>query len=149
MILSTGGRFLLPLLSGLDIMSRFGFTLIEIIIVIVILGVLATLALPRITPMQEKAIVSEGVSDLSLIFGAQKRYLLDHDPNYDTSADCSGLDVTISPTNFDAPKCDTAGAVGSIQRSDARYTIKVDSGGKYTCEDGTMSCDTVKAYLPK
>ena len=48
-------------------MSTKGFTLIEIIIVIVILGVLATLALPKITNQLEAANASEAISTLGAI----------------------------------------------------------------------------------
>jgi prepilin-type N-terminal cleavage/methylation domain-containing protein len=50
-------------------MNKRGFTLIEIIIVIVILGILATLALPRITGQMES---SKGAEAMNM-FGAIRR----------------------------------------------------------------------------
>jgi prepilin-type N-terminal cleavage/methylation domain-containing protein len=54
-------------------MKRCGFTLIEVIIVIVILGVLATLALPRITGNLETARAAEVMQ----MFGAIRRAAVD------------------------------------------------------------------------
>ena len=50
-------------------MNKRGFTLIEIIIVIVILGILATLALPRITGQMESSKAAEVMN----MFGAVRR----------------------------------------------------------------------------
>lgn len=78
-------------------MKTDGFTLIEIIIVIVILGMMATLALPRYFAQQETAIFSEGVSAAQMYYSAQQRYFLDKGV---FSSDCDQLDLTLAPTNF-------------------------------------------------
>lgn len=55
-----------------------GFTLAELLIVIVILGVLGSMALPRFYPQKEKAIVAEAVSMLSAIRQGEAAYHLEN-----------------------------------------------------------------------
>ena len=57
---------------------RIGFTLTEILIVVVIVGVLATLALPVLVKTLEKAKIGEATSNLNLIRTGQKIYFLEH-----------------------------------------------------------------------
>ena len=59
-------------------MDRKGFTLIEILIVIVILGVVASLSLPGLIKTFEKAKVEEATTNLDFIRMGQKRYFLSH-----------------------------------------------------------------------
>lgn len=56
---------------------RIGFTLTELLIVVVIIGVLATLALPMLVKTLEKAKVGEAISNLNLIRTGQKVYYLE------------------------------------------------------------------------
>lgn len=55
-----------------------GFTLTEILIVVIIIGVLATLALPMLVKTLEKAKVGEAVANLNLIRTGQKIYYLEY-----------------------------------------------------------------------
>lgn len=77
---------------------KIGFTLTELLIVVIILGILATLALPMLVKTIEKAKVGEAISNLNLIRTGQKIYFLEYstfsgdiaslnieDPNTDSS----------------------------------------------------------------
>ena len=57
---------------------RIGFTLTELLIVVVIVGILATLALPMLVKTLEKAKVGEAISNLNLIRTGQKIYFLEY-----------------------------------------------------------------------
>jgi len=54
--------------------NQKGFTLIEILIVVVIIGVLAALVLPRMLSQPERAIIAEGHQYLGVIRRAQNTY---------------------------------------------------------------------------
>ncbi|MDP8230912.1 MAG: type II secretion system protein [Candidatus Gorgyraea atricola] len=63
---------------------RIGFTLTELLIVVIIIGVLATLALPMLVKTLEKAKVGEAISNLNLIRTGQKVYYLEYGQFSDT-----------------------------------------------------------------
>ena len=56
---------------------KIGFTLTELLIVVIIVGILATLALPMLVKTLEKAKVGEAMSNLNLIRTGQKIYFLE------------------------------------------------------------------------
>jgi len=58
--------------------SKKGFTLAELLIVVVILGVLGAIALPRYGPQREKAIVGEAVGMLSAIRAGELAWRLEN-----------------------------------------------------------------------
>jgi len=63
-----------------------GFVLIELIIVVIIIGILAAIALPRYNKAVENSKIAEATSMLGVIREAQMRYLMENDA-YATSFD--------------------------------------------------------------
>ena len=70
-----------------------GFTLIEIMVVVVIIGLLATLILPKVLGRQEEAMVTKASSDIRALTSALKLYKLD---NFKYPGTSEGLDVLVS-----------------------------------------------------
>lgn len=65
--------------------GRLGFTLIELLIVVVIIGLLATIAIPKFATTKDKAYLASMKSDLRNLAAMEEAYLYDHSA-YTTSA---------------------------------------------------------------
>ena len=80
--------------------NRKGFTLIELLIVVVIIGILAAIAIPKFASTKEKAYLASMKSDLRNLATAQESYFADNQ-TYTTStvavnfSPSSGVTVTI------------------------------------------------------
>jgi general secretion pathway protein G len=83
-------------------MRQRGFTLIEIMVVVVILGLLATLVLPRVIGRQEEAFVVKAQADINALSAALKLYKLD---NFTYPSTDQGLEALIrKPEGDPTPK---------------------------------------------
>lgn len=71
--------------------SQKGFSLVELMIVVGIIGILATLALPRFKQFQAKAKMGEAKNILSHIFTLQQTYSLDNNTYVAVEALGAGL----------------------------------------------------------
>src|SRR4026208_1412222 len=58
-------------------MNRKGFTLIELLIVVVIIGILAAIAIPKFANTKEKAYLASMKSDLRNLITAEEAYFAD------------------------------------------------------------------------
>lgn len=109
------------------------FTLIELIFVIVVIGVLAGLAVPRFSNTIEKSRIAEAINILQVLRDSQEVYRLEN-PGY--AADINNLDVTIATSrNFNAPTAAAADPIASIQRIPGayEYTLTIDIAGTVKC----------------
>ena len=78
--------------------NKKGFTLIELLIVVVIIGILAAIAIPKFGETRQRAYVSAMQADLNQVRTAQEMYYQDNTftyaPDYATLA--AALDLTAS-----------------------------------------------------
>ncbi len=133
--------------------ARHGFTMVEIIIVVVMLGIMASVALPKIIAPNERVRASEGMHILSSIKMAQQAYALDHGGTYLAAGNLGSLDIVIPQSlNFAAP--DTVDGTGGFLATIARctvaavtctqpgraYTLKINTVGKITCTPDAATC---------
>ena len=70
-----------------------GFTLIELLIVVVIIGILAAIAIPKFTSTREKAYVSAMKSDLRNLSNQEELYYAD---NYTYSTSLTAVELVES-----------------------------------------------------
>ena len=75
---------------------RKGFTLIELLIVVVIIGILAAIAIPKFANTKEKAYVASMKADLKNLVNAQEAFFAD---NNTYSSDKAALKASESPGN--------------------------------------------------
>lgn len=126
-------------------MNKKGFTLIEVIIVIVILGVLATLALPKITGNLKTAEAAEAMN----MFGTIKRAAVQCYDTTETFASCDrsaelgvsipGSSKFIYTANGTATtltvtarrSASTAEMISMSVASDGDVTYQADAGGPF------------------
>ena len=101
-------------------LNRKGFTLIELLIVVVIIGILAAIAIPKFSNTKEKAYLAAMKSDLRNLVTAQESYFADQNV-YGALADLStyynssaGVTVVATPTAGISHKA-TATHSGTVQ----------------------------------
>ena len=86
-----------------------GFTLVELMVVIVILGLLATIVAINVIPSGEKAKVTKAKTDIAMIEGALDTYKLSNDVYPTTS---QGLEALVSaPAGADPAKYQRGGYI--------------------------------------
>ena len=132
--------------------NKKGFTLIEMLVVVLIIGILAAVALPQYFKAVEKSRATEALSVLGSIAAAEERYRLADSANAYTT---SFQDFDISFTDKDGNDAEdasfetknftiTLGATSvSAQRgggsSDYTYTLTRNyRDGRVTCDPGTV-----------
>ncbi len=104
-------------------MRQRGFTLIELMIVVAIIGILAAIAVPNFTRFQAKAKQSEAKANLKAIFVAAKAYFTEHD-------------------TFQGPSADNINDIAWVSENGTRYTYRygnatrnsqIPTAGAQTC----------------
>ena len=96
-------------------MKDSGFTLIELLIVVVIIGVLASIAIPKFANTKEKAYLTQMKADLRNLVTAEEAYFADsikYTTNlgtmYRTSTGVVGPAITLTPDGWTATVSHTA-----------------------------------------
>ena len=112
--------------------TRKGFTLIELLIVVVIIGILAAIAIPKFANTKEKAYVAAMKSDLRNLVTAQEAYFSDHSNLYSPDTTSFGTNYKTSTGVKIQSMAATAGtgwaATASHNATSKTCTISVGSG---------------------
>ena len=125
--------------------SRRGFTLIELLIVVVIIGLLATIAIPKFSNTKEKAFVGAMKSDLRNLATAEEAFFYDSS-HYTTSfaqmnnlAPSSGVTIVVNqatPTGWSATATSqyAPGRLCSLFSGAATPVAPATIEGRITCQ---------------
>ena len=100
-----------------------GFTLVELAVVVVIIGVLAAFAVPRFLASVERSKAAEAFNYLSSIQAAQERY---HARQGTYADDVTALDIQMTNIKYFSIGTIAAGTTGSLQDS---WTLTLTRAG--------------------
>ena len=120
--------------------NKKGFTLIELLIVVVIIGILAAIAIPKFANTKEKAYIASMKSDLRNLITAQEAYFSDNNSTYASSTTAlgtaykasSGVTVVIGSVT-------SSGWAATATHGSTSKTCRITLGGTTTAE-GEPSC---------
>lgn len=122
--------------------SKRAVTLMELLVVIVIIGILTTIALTNHSAQIEKAIGREGEYNLNLLYNAQKRYRLNNGEYFpndmfnqvnNIAVINTNLKVMISEKNFNFS------ISGWTQSNSAQFTVTAIRRGGRLCDGRIMT----------
>lgn len=112
---------------------RRGFTLLEILIVVVIIGILASLGLPNFIKTREYALEQEAVSNLQLIRQAERIYRMEMGNYYPANGRednitniNNALKLSLNENNWDY-------YIDGGTNSFTAYADRIGSGGYLNC----------------
>ena len=125
--------------------SRRGFTLIELMIVVVIIGVLAAIALPKFSSSKEQAFVANMKSDLRNIATAQEGYFYENSTYYNGPVpDPTGAFKSSSPVSITLLNVTAGGWAATATHPNTSRTCAIyyGSGGPVApaVADGQVAC---------
>ncbi|MBA3646369.1 MAG: prepilin-type N-terminal cleavage/methylation domain-containing protein [Gemmatimonadaceae bacterium] len=114
--------------------NRSGFTLIELLIVVVIIGILAAIAIPKFANTKDKAYIAAMKSDLRNMATYQETYAADSGGRYFSgNGSAQGFtpsqNVTVTATATTAPNGWSAAATHALTSK----TCAMSTAGLITC----------------
>ena len=126
-----------------------GFTIVELVVVVVIIGILASLALPQYIKTVERSRQSEALTNLAAIRGAQTRYYLENS-GYASNFTVLDIDNTTIGTYFNyTVVANATGILANATRTSKKnpcgttyYTISMYGNGT-TSKSGCGTCSAV------
>jgi len=132
--------------GSMNNLHKKGFTLLEIMVTIVIIGTLASIAIPKFADTLEITRSAEGIQTLTALLHAQQTYWQEN-YNYATNAEMDQMDIIIPATSsiFDAPNLfnpsdPVNNPIVNIQRQGALYTLAINEEGTIRCSGNAGLC---------
>jgi prepilin-type N-terminal cleavage/methylation domain-containing protein len=138
-------------LQSLARKGRPGFTLVELAVVIVIIGVLAAFGVPRFLKSVERSKAAEAFGYLSAVRSSMERY---QSQNGTYASDLTTLDLVMATPKYFTVGTPAAGGSGSLQDSWTLTLTRAGASagyGAYTVvftQDGYDSVNSTIATLP-
>lgn len=128
-----------------------GFTLLELLMVVIIIGILASIALPQYLRTAERARAAEALQNLAAIRSAELRFRT-QDPAGNYTAVLTKLDIDVpgfgvnpvSPNwKFECPLCSGIGSNATAERTGGGAV----NGAKINIDlDGGATCATIDVW---
>lgn len=119
--------------------KSFGFTILELVIVIVIIGILATLGLASFSAPREQSIEKEAIGNLKLMAAAEKIYRMEN-AAYIGCANTAAVNTNLRlmfPTNDPNWKYRVVGISATNFSARAQRTSGFFTGNKRFCINAT------------
>lgn len=120
-----------------------GFTIVELLIVIVVIGILAALVITTFTGIQQRARNTERQTDIKAIHGQVEAYYAQNGryPTLDNMNDATFRTANMKGLDVEALK-DPKGTAGTLAGTAAAnvYSYNVERSGGGTCDNTTNDC---------
>jgi len=124
--------------------NRKGFTLIELLIVVVIIGILAAIAIPKFAATKDKAKLASVKTDLRNMMTAQEAYFSDFQlyaagplaANFAFSASAGNVPATVGTASGFTASVSNASITGTLRSC----SVGVGGNAASTTVDGQIVC---------
>ena len=123
-----------------------GFTLIELLVVLIIIGILATLGMPKYNKVVERSRQAEALTMLGALRGAQLRYAAENNGSYTPVITNLDLDSAATGKYFNYTVTGASDAnLAQATRNAVQQTSGISGYVLKIRRDGTISCVTMGA----